>query len=185
VAKGDDFEVAGVHASGLDGGLVGFGTAVGEERFFQRAGRDLGQLFGERHHGLVGEASRDVLHLVDLGLGLFRDAGIAMADADGNDAAKEIEILLAFHVPDMLHGGVVHGDGIGVVVGDGWEDEFLLLAIDLFAGKMALIDGCSSHNGLVEWRSINDKSPFVPGGKIETGLRIAELFLGRCKTIRH
>ena len=50
-----------------------------------------------------------MLQAIDLLLGARGHAGIAVADADGDDAAEEVEILLALHVPDMLHGAMIHG----------------------------------------------------------------------------
>ena len=68
VAQGDDLQVARVHAGGVDGGLVGLGAGAGEEGFFQAAGSDLRDLFGERHHGLVRVERGGVAELVELGL---------------------------------------------------------------------------------------------------------------------
>ena len=72
-----------------------------------------------------------------------------MADADGDNAAEEVEILLALDVPDVLHLGVIHGNGIGEVVGDRREDVFLLLAVDLCAGEASGFGGNrgSAHDG--------------------------------------
>src|ERR1700722_11769174 len=99
----DHFEVSRVHARRLNRRLIGFSAAVREEGFLQRAGRDLGQLFGERHHRLVGKAGGYVLQAVDLSFGARDDPRITVAHADGYDAAKEVEILLALDVPNMLH----------------------------------------------------------------------------------
>ena len=40
-----------------------------------------------------------------------------MADGDGHDATEEVEIFLAFAVPEVLHGGVVSDERIGEVDG--------------------------------------------------------------------
>ena len=57
-----------------------------------------------------------MLQLVELRLHLGCDPGIAMADADGDDAAEEVEVLIAIHVPDVLHAPMVHGHRLGVVI---------------------------------------------------------------------
>ena len=112
-----DFQVAGVHARNLNRRLVRFRAAIREIRFLELAGGNLRQLFGQRDHGLIGKAGRDVLKPVNLLLRAGDDPRIAMADADGHDPAEEIEILLALYIPDVLHERVVHGNGIGVVGG--------------------------------------------------------------------
>ncbi len=88
--------------------------------------------------------------LVDLGLLRAVTRGLAVADADGDDAAEEVEVALAVDVPDVLHLAALDGEGIGEVVGDGREDVFLLLAVDLLAGEASSFGGNrgSAHDGV-------------------------------------
>lgn len=139
----------------MDRSFVGLSAAVGEIRLLQAAGRNLRQLLGESDHWFVGKARGDMLQAVNLRLGSRDDARIAMADTDGDNAAEKIEVLLTFDVPDVLHGGVVHGQGVGVVGRDRREDKFLLFAIDLFPAQAGLFGGnCrSAHDGYYRTRS--------------------------------
>ena len=143
------FKVPGVHARHLDRGFVGLGAAVGEVRFLQRARRDLRQLLRQVDHRLIGKAGRNVLHAIDLRLGSRDHARIAVADADGDDAAEKVEILFALHIPHVLHERVIHGKRIGVVGRDRRKDVFLLLAIDFFAAQTQFLSGnkSSAHAG--------------------------------------
>ena len=88
------FKVPGVHARHLDRGFVGLGAAVGEVRLLQRSRSDLRQLLRQVDHRHIGKARRDVLHAIDLLLGARGDTRIAVADADGHNAAEKVEILL-------------------------------------------------------------------------------------------
>src|SRR5947208_12520145 len=60
-----------------------------------------------------------MLKLIDLVFDFGGDAGIGMSNRDGHDAAKKIQILLAFNIPQVLHGGMVGDQGIFVINGDG------------------------------------------------------------------
>ena len=74
MAQRHDLGVAGVAARGQDGGLVGLGAAVGEERFGEpAAGRERGDLLRQRRLRLVGEHRGDVLQRVDLRVDLGVD----------------------------------------------------------------------------------------------------------------
>jgi hypothetical protein len=44
-----------------------------------------------------------------------------MADADGDNAAKEVQILISIRVPYVLILGVVDHQRFLVIVKDGWE----------------------------------------------------------------
>jgi len=52
-----------------------------------------------------------VLQPVDLRAHLAGNLRIAVAHGDGKDAAEEIEILVAFHVPEVLHFAAVGHSG--------------------------------------------------------------------------
>ena len=115
VTQRDHIEITSVHPRGMDRRFVGFGAAVRKIRLLQTAGRNLRKLLGESDHGLVGKARGDVLQPVNLCLSSRDDARIAMADTDGDDAAKKIQILLSLYIPNVLHRAVIHGQRIGVI----------------------------------------------------------------------
>ena len=71
VAQRHDFGIAGVAAGGEDGGFVGLGAAIGEERFGElAAGRDGGDFLREGGLRLIGEDRGDVLQGVELAVNL-------------------------------------------------------------------------------------------------------------------
>jgi hypothetical protein len=129
----DDLESPGVHAGGVDSGLVRLGAGRGEERFLQAAGSDLRNLLGERDHGLIRVERGGVAELVDLILLRRSHARITVADSDGYDAAEEIQVPLPLNVPDMLHLTAFERQRIGEVVGDCGIDELLLAGDDFLA----------------------------------------------------
>jgi len=89
---------------------------------------------GERYLRLVGEDGGNVFELVDLGVNLFIDLVVAVADTDGYDAAEEIEILIAVDVPDVLVFGVGNDEGFLEVMEDRGKEEFFLREEDLLFG---------------------------------------------------
>ena len=116
VAEGDHFGPPGMHFGEQQGHLVGLGAGVGEEALPAVPGRKAGQALGEFHHGLVREQGGDVLEGVHLLVDRPVHLGMAVAEADGEDPAEEIEIAVAVRVPDVLplapddrHGLVVEG----------------------------------------------------------------------------
>ena len=95
VAQRDDFVIASVAARSQECSFVGLRSAVGEKALGEfPAGRDSGDALGEGGLRLIREYGGDVLQFVDLLMHLFIHLVIAMADADGDDAAEEIKILL-------------------------------------------------------------------------------------------
>ena len=101
--KGDDAGAAGGGAGDLDGVLDGFGAGGQEDGLLVAGDRSqiihaLGQgdvvLVGSDLHADMGEG-------VELGLGGGDDLGVAMAGAADGDAAGEIDVALAFSVPDF------------------------------------------------------------------------------------
>ena len=70
VAESDDVARTGVAAGEHDGGFVGFGAAVGEERLVEIAGRDGGDLLSQGHLGLSEKNGGDVLEFIQLRLTL-------------------------------------------------------------------------------------------------------------------
>src|SRR5207237_7348085 len=86
-------EVAGQ----LDHRLVRLGAAVAEERALQRL-RLRGQLLGQPDLRLGHVQIRGVPDQPRLLHERFTDAGIGVSDADGGDAADEVEVALAVRV---------------------------------------------------------------------------------------
>ncbi len=137
VAQRHDFGTAGVASRRQNRGLVGFRAAIGEERLGELApGRDLSQLLRERRLRLVGEHRRDVLQAIDLRVQLPVHVLIAVADADGDDAAEEIQILIAVGVPDVLILGPRNNERFLVVVEDGRKEVVAVRENDLFFGHV-------------------------------------------------
>ena len=68
---------------------------------------------------------------MDLGVHLV----VAVADADGDDAAEEIEVLVAVGVPDVLILGARDDQRFLEVMEDGGEEEFLVGEDDFFFGQ--------------------------------------------------
>ena len=135
VAQGHDLVAAGVAARGQDGGFVGFGPAVGEEAFGEAAaGRERGDLLGERGLRLIGEQGGDVLQGIELLVDLGIDLVVAVADAHGDDAAEEIQVLIAIGVPDVLVLGAGDYQGLFVEMKNGGEEVFLIRNDDFFFG---------------------------------------------------
>ncbi len=58
-----------------------------------------------------------------------------MSDADGEYPAEEIEVFIAFDIPEVLHGCVVGHEWFAVVVRDRRPDKLLVLADNLFAAS--------------------------------------------------
>src|SRR5579863_1825914 len=101
VAKRHNVEAAGGHAGYEDCGFVGLRAAVGEEALLDLTGRNLGQFLGELDGLRRRVDARGVLQAVDLILDLAGNVGVGVTDADGQDAAEEIEVAIALAVPDV------------------------------------------------------------------------------------
>ena len=120
VAKRENVVVSGVDASHHHGHVVGLGARVDEVAHFQvsRHGGDeppgvLVDLRVEINGGRVPQ-------LVHLGVQSGVDFRMTMTDADGDDAAEEIQIALAVGVPQPLHGTAVDVKRAGIVVSHRW-----------------------------------------------------------------
>ena len=121
------FETAGRHPRQLHRGFIGFRSAVGEETFLEVAGGDLRQLFRQGDDGLVGVKRGGMLQAVNLRLHFGGDLLVTVPDADGEDAAEEIEVAAALGVENVLGVGVVHHQRLGVVVDHAGEQILLVL----------------------------------------------------------
>jgi hypothetical protein len=72
---------------------------------------------------------------VDLGIHLI----VAMADAHGDDAAEEIEVLVAVGIPHVLILGARYDERFLVEVEDAREEEFLVRENDfVFSHELCL-----------------------------------------------
>jgi len=145
VAQGDDVVAAGGHAREKDGGFVGFAAGAGEEALLQVARGDLGDFFGEGHDVFVGIERGGVLQAIDLRGDFAGDLGVAVADGDGQDAAEEIEVLVAVEIPEVLHLAAVGDQGLLEVVGDRGPEVFFVLGDDFVAAGAAGELGCGNE----------------------------------------
>ena len=112
--EGDDAGPAGVPARELEGGLEGFGAAVGEEDA-ARAGRvaGLGQALRQVDLRLVVEVGAGhVQQLVALVGDGGDDLGMAMARRGDGDAGREVEEEVAVHVLDDRAAAALDDQGI-------------------------------------------------------------------------
>src|SRR5579859_552946 len=135
VAQGDDVVAARGHARNQNGGFIGFAAGAGKETRLKIARSDLRDFFSERDNLLIWIERREVLQLVDLGVDLAGDFGIAVAHGDGQDAAEKVEVLAAFDVPDMLHFRVVGDERFLIVVRYRGPDVLFVLGDDFFAAR--------------------------------------------------
>ena len=133
VTQRDDFRRPRVTARGQDGRLIRLGAAVCKEGFAQpAAGRDLGDAFGQCGLGLGSEDRGDVLQSVDLLVNPGIHFLVAMSDANGENAAEKVQILVAVSVVNILVFGARNHQRFLVVVEDGGEQKFLVCEKDLF-----------------------------------------------------
>ncbi len=130
MAQGDDVLALGVDLRQQHRGFVGFRAAVGEKRFFQSPGRDLRELFRQTHLRLVGIERRHMLNLVSLLVDRLGDSIVAVADADGENAAEEVEKLPPVGVINVLILRVVDHQRLVVISGHAREEIFFLLFED-------------------------------------------------------
>ena len=99
----------------------------------QPAGSDLRELFGQAHVRLVRVERRDVLQFGGLLLNRGGHLLVAMADADGDDAAVEVEKFFSFDVVNVAPLGMINHERLIVVVShDGKEKLFVLVDDFLF-----------------------------------------------------
>src|SRR3954451_4306439 len=130
-----DLGCTGVTAGGENSGLVGLRATVRKEGFGQlpvrRNGRDL---LRQGDLSLSRKDRRDVLQLIELGVNFLVHSLVAMADADGDDTAKKVEVLVAVSVPDVLVSCFFDNERGFVVVEHRWEQVLLLCEENLVFG---------------------------------------------------
>jgi len=105
----------------------------------------LRDLLRQRHDVLVGIERRSVLQPVDLRVHFAGDLWVAVTHGDGQDAAEEIEILVAFHVPEVLHFAAVGHQRLLEVVGHRGPKVFLVFGDGFFAARAARELGCGNE----------------------------------------
>src|SRR6266567_2183281 len=101
MTKDDDLMTAGREFCRMHRRVIGFSTTVGKERLLQTAGRNLGKLLrqiGLRFVAVKRGSMRNRFDLID---DRFVDLWIRMPDADCQNAAETIEILVALVIPDV------------------------------------------------------------------------------------
>ncbi|EWS63113.1 hypothetical protein Y695_03656 [Hydrogenophaga sp. T4] len=120
--EGDHARAAGVGARDLDRVFHRFGAGGQEQGFFGEVARGLGvQALGQFHVGLVGKhLEAGVGVLVELGLHGLDHGRVAVAGVEHGDAAGEVDVAAAFHVPDL--GVFALGDEDLVAVADAAGD---------------------------------------------------------------
>jgi len=91
-----------------------------------------------RKRGLwfIGEDGGDMLQPVDLGVQLTIYFLVAVPDADGDDAAEKIQVLIAVGIPDILVLGVRDDQRFFVVMKDGREKMVPVGEKDFFFGHV-------------------------------------------------
>ena len=102
-AEGDDGRALGVGAGHLDRVFHRFGAGRQEEALLGEVARRHGvELFGQFHVGLIGQHLEagvgEALELVRHGLDQCR---VAVTGVEHRDAASEVDVSTAFHVPDF------------------------------------------------------------------------------------
>ena len=79
-----------------------------------------------------------MLDAINLLLDLRRHLFVRVADADGDDAAQKVEVLLPVYVPHVLVLRMIDHQRVFVVGGDAVEKVFLLFANDFVFGHGVL-----------------------------------------------
>ena len=107
--------------------LIGFSTAIAEERFRKRpARRQTRQLFRQRHLRLIGKDRGNMLQLVDLRVYFGVYLIIAVPYADCDNAPEKVQVLIAVRIPDKLIFRVRDHQRLRKVVEHGRKEELFL-----------------------------------------------------------
>ena len=103
IAERDGVVVAGGEARHEQCEVVGLGAGVDEINDLEIPGHFPGEFFGEGPNVGVEVNRGGVLERGVLGVGGGEDVRVAVADADGHNAAEAVEVAFAGGVPDVLH----------------------------------------------------------------------------------
>ena len=105
-----------------------------EKRFPAFARRDVGDLLRERRLRFGRKYSGDVLQFIHLRMHRSIHPFIAVADADRQDSAEKIQVLVAFGIPDELILGPRQHQRLAVVMEHRRKEVFLIRQNDFFFG---------------------------------------------------
>jgi threonine 3-dehydrogenase len=133
MSQSNDFSGPSVAARGEDRGFVCLCAAVREKRLLQRRSKPR-ELLRECDLGLIREYGRDVLQFVELGVNLRVYLLIAVANADRDNPAEEIQILIAIRIPNVLILRSLNDKGLLEVMKDGGKEELFLRKKDFLFG---------------------------------------------------
>src|SRR5471030_157497 len=127
VAQRHDFGVARIAARRQNRRFIGLRSAIREERFRQLAARsNLRNLLGQRGLRLIRKYRGYVLQLVHLLVDLGIHLLVTMAHAYRNNAAEEVQILMAVGIPHILILGVRDHHRFLVVMKNRRKQVFLI-----------------------------------------------------------
>ena len=124
-------------------------------------GREPREPLGELDDGQRRVERRDVREAVDLRPDRGVDLVVGVADGDGQDAAEEVEVLVAVGVPDPQALALRQDDRLLVVLDRRREEELLVLLADgprERGGRRQRSSWCSSVSSLAAARSADDLS---------------------------
>src|SRR6266542_2068869 len=130
MAQRDDVLALGVELRQQYSGFVSLRAAIGKKRFLQPPGSNLRQLLRQANLRLVGIKRREMLHLVGLLIDRLRYFLVAMPDAHREDAAEEIQELLAVGIVNILIFGMIDDQRFVVIGCHAREQIFFLLLED-------------------------------------------------------
>ena len=128
MTKDDDFMAACCQLCGMHCSVVCFCARVSEERFLQFARRNLRELLSQIRLRLVAVERRRVTDAVNLVDDRFVDRWVRVTDADRQHAAKRVEILVAFVVPDVKTFAFHQSERLLVVSRDGGKKKLFMFA---------------------------------------------------------
>src|SRR5205085_2912748 len=143
VTQDDDLVPTRRDLRGVNGCVVGFRAAVGEEGFLQTTGRDLVKLLGQFALRLVGVERRGVRERLDLFDDRLVHLRVRVPDTHGQHAAEAIEIAIALVVPHVLSLAAHERERLLVIGSDRREEKLFMLADDL--GLRGLRFDCAHH----------------------------------------
>ncbi len=146
VPKGDNLMRAGVEARSQERRFIGFGAGIGEVRLRQGAARRfLRDGLGEHRLRLGDVGGGNVFQRVDLLFHLLVHRVVTVPNANGDDPAEKVQILVAVGVPDKLVLGLGDDHRLAEIVKHGREDmvfmnekKFLLIHVN--SVNFALVD---------------------------------------------
>jgi len=147
VAQGKDLVVASVKARHEHGEVVGFGAGVDEVNAVEGIREGAGEFLGILNDGGVQVAGGGVLDEAGLGDEGGGDFGVAVANANGADAAKAVEVAPARFIEEVLHFAFHRHKGVFV------EEEDALVEHSFAAREEVGFGGAGvRRGGVVEGR---------------------------------